>query len=83
MIVITNGQYATMYYSEAQWLDAQFAEFPQGYRAFRLRTNNGNDILSTVITNLKPDGSNEAISSTAMTHEQISSLAVEEINLVN
>jgi hypothetical protein len=36
MIIITNGQVATMYYSESQWLDVVDADFGPSCYAFRV-----------------------------------------------
>ncbi len=39
MIIVTNGAYATMYYSESQWLDAEGSDF--GLNAYAYRVPNG------------------------------------------
>ena len=49
MIIITNDASATMHYSEAQWLDAQYATFDAGSRGFRIPGVAARSIVSTLL----------------------------------
>jgi len=83
MIIITNGTTATMYYSEAQWLDAKGADFGEGAHGYRVPTGSITGSVLGAHEQVQPDetGALKVVSEATMpmSHAEVAALATETL----
>ncbi len=83
MIIVTNGAYATMYYSESQWLDVEGVDLGEGACAYRVpNSTTTSEILgSPGVEGLDESGQLKVIAEPTgpMSHAEVQALATEQV----
>jgi hypothetical protein len=83
MIIITDGTTAQIYYNEAQWLDAQYADFGEGAYGYRVPNNSITGPILGAPEEVEPseDGTLKigAEASAPMSHEEVAAVATEVV----
>ena len=82
MIIITNGTAATMYYSEAQWLDAKGSDFGEGAHGYRVPNGSitGSILGAPEQVQVDETGTLKVVSKATMpmSHAEVAGLATEK-----
>jgi hypothetical protein len=82
MIIVTNGTYATMYYSESQWLDVQGVDLGENAHAYRAaNTTSISEILGAPEMLVTDEaGLLKIVEATGpMSHAEVEALATEQV----
>jgi hypothetical protein len=79
MIIITNGNNATIYYSESQWLDASDCEFCEGSWGFRVPNSTPNSEILGTPPSINPETGEITPGTPPMTQAAVEAVATEVI----